>query len=186
MSASGAIMGTYEATERLLQSYLPPERVGIDHGGNPRTGRPQHVGEALQRPGGGARQLSQERIPADRRRSAVEDRPGTRRPRACHPAGRSGARRRQPHAAHGGGAEGSPGARRTDAAHRIHVEPVANPPARRARSHGRDLQQFRPANRDAVPDGARRGQSRKRRAHQDPDVHLRRSDPSSTPLRRRR
>src|ERR1700731_4412532 len=28
MSASGAIMGTYDATERLLQSYLPPERVG--------------------------------------------------------------------------------------------------------------------------------------------------------------
>src|ERR1700678_32829 len=28
MSASGAIMGTFEATERLLQSYLPPERVG--------------------------------------------------------------------------------------------------------------------------------------------------------------
>jgi flagellar motor switch protein FliG len=28
MSASGAIMGNYEATERLLQQYLPPERVG--------------------------------------------------------------------------------------------------------------------------------------------------------------
>ncbi len=28
MSASGSIMGTFEATERLLQSYLPPERVG--------------------------------------------------------------------------------------------------------------------------------------------------------------
>src|SRR5271154_1719655 len=28
-SASGALMGTYEATERLLQQYLPPERVGI-------------------------------------------------------------------------------------------------------------------------------------------------------------
>src|ERR1700722_8971920 len=28
MSASGAIMGTYDATERLLQQYLPPERVG--------------------------------------------------------------------------------------------------------------------------------------------------------------
>src|ERR1700729_3104365 len=28
MSASGAIMGTFDATERLLQSYLPPERVG--------------------------------------------------------------------------------------------------------------------------------------------------------------
>src|SRR5580698_1310553 len=28
MSASGAIMGTYEATERLMQQFLPPERVG--------------------------------------------------------------------------------------------------------------------------------------------------------------
>jgi flagellar motor switch protein FliG len=28
MSASGAIMGTFDATERLLQQYLPPERVG--------------------------------------------------------------------------------------------------------------------------------------------------------------
>jgi flagellar motor switch protein FliG len=29
MSASGALMGTYDATERLLQQYLPPERVGL-------------------------------------------------------------------------------------------------------------------------------------------------------------
>jgi flagellar motor switch protein FliG len=28
MSASGALMGSYEATEPLLQQYLPPERVG--------------------------------------------------------------------------------------------------------------------------------------------------------------
>ncbi len=28
MSASGAILGTYDATERLLHQYLPPERVG--------------------------------------------------------------------------------------------------------------------------------------------------------------
>src|SRR5271155_3066522 len=28
MSASGAIMGTYDATERLMQQFLPPERVG--------------------------------------------------------------------------------------------------------------------------------------------------------------
>jgi len=28
LSASGAVMGTYDATERLLQQYLPPERVG--------------------------------------------------------------------------------------------------------------------------------------------------------------
>ena len=28
MSASGALMGNFDATERLLQQYLPPERVG--------------------------------------------------------------------------------------------------------------------------------------------------------------
>ena len=28
LSATGAIMGNYDATERLLQQYLPPERVG--------------------------------------------------------------------------------------------------------------------------------------------------------------
>ena len=28
MSASGAVMGNYDATERLLQQFLPPERVG--------------------------------------------------------------------------------------------------------------------------------------------------------------
>jgi flagellar motor switch protein FliG len=28
MSATGALMGNYDATERLLQQYLPPERVG--------------------------------------------------------------------------------------------------------------------------------------------------------------
>ena len=28
MSASGALMGNYDATERLLQQYLPPERIG--------------------------------------------------------------------------------------------------------------------------------------------------------------
>src|ERR1700716_273987 len=28
MSTSGALMGNYDATERLLQQYLPPERVG--------------------------------------------------------------------------------------------------------------------------------------------------------------
>src|SRR5262245_66266560 len=27
-SASGALLGNYDATERLLQQYLPPERVG--------------------------------------------------------------------------------------------------------------------------------------------------------------
>src|ERR1700684_1335728 len=38
MSASGALMGTYDATERLLQQYLPPERVGnlMEEIGGPR------------------------------------------------------------------------------------------------------------------------------------------------------
>ena len=146
------------------------------HGRDPRPGRPQHVGEALQRAGRGARQLSQERIPADRRRGAVQDQAGARRARARHPARGARARRRQPHAAHGGGAEGGARAGRADAAHRIHVEPVADPPPRRPRGDGRDLQQLRPPDRDALPDRARGGQPRERRAHQDADVHLRRPD----------
>jgi flagellar motor switch protein FliG len=36
MSASGALMGTFDATERLLQQYLPSERVSRHHGRNPR------------------------------------------------------------------------------------------------------------------------------------------------------
>ena len=79
MSASGALMGTFDATERLLQQYLPAERVsGIMEEIRGPAG-PQHVGEALQRPGRGARQLPQERISADHRRGAVEAEAGARR-----------------------------------------------------------------------------------------------------------
>ena len=176
MSASGAIMGNYDATERLLAA-IPAAGAGRQHHGrNPRPRRPQHVGEALQRPGGDARQLSQERISADRRRGAVEDRPGARRARARHPARGAGARRGQPHAAHGGGAERSSGAGRADAAHRIHVQSVADAPPRRPRGDGGDLQQFRPPDRNPLHHRARRGQPRERRTHQDLDVHVRRSD----------
>ena len=71
LSASGALMGNYEATERLLRKYLAPDRVSARDGRCARAGRPQHVGKAFQRSGGGARQLPQERIPADHRRRAV-------------------------------------------------------------------------------------------------------------------
>ena len=156
------------------------------HGRNPRSGRPQHVGEALQRAGRGARQLSQERIPADGRGGALEDPARACRARARHPAGGSRARRRQPHAEDGGGAEGGAGAGREHAAHRIHVEPLADPPPRRPRGDGGNLQQFRPPDRDALHDRARRGEPRGRRAHQDADVHVRRSHAGSMPARRRR
>ena len=52
------------------------------HGRNPRSRRPQHVGEALQRAGRGARQLPEERISADHRRGAVEAQAASM-PRAC-------------------------------------------------------------------------------------------------------
>ena len=113
LSASGALLGNYDATERLLQQYLPPERVGgiMDEIRGP--GRPQHVGEALQRPGRGAGELSQERIPADGRGGADQDARRARRARARHPARGLVARRGQPHAEDGIGAEGSARTRRS-------------------------------------------------------------------------
>src|SRR5215475_7124027 len=58
MSASGALLGNYDATERLLKQYLPAERVGgiMDEIRGP-AGR-----KARQRPGRGAGELPQERI----------------------------------------------------------------------------------------------------------------------------
>ena len=68
---------------RAAAAAIPAARARRrHHGGNPRPGRPQHVGEALQRAGRGARQLSQERIPADRRGGAVQDQARST-PRAC-------------------------------------------------------------------------------------------------------
>ena len=174
LSASGALLGNYDATERLLQQYLPPERVGgiMDEIRGP-AGRnmweklanvqeevlanylkneyPQTVAVVLSKlaPEHAARVLAI--LPED-----------------------LVARRRQPHAEDGGGAEGGAGARRADAAHRIHVEPVADPPPRRPRGDGGNLQQLRPPDRNPLHDLAGRGQPRGGRAHQDADVHLRR------------
>jgi flagellar motor switch protein FliG len=50
----------------------------------------------------------------------------------------------------GSGPEGSHRACRADPAHRIHVQPVADPAPRCARGHGRNLQQFRPPDRNPL------------------------------------
>ena len=60
--------------DRAAAAAIPAARARLrHHGRDPRPRRPQHVGEALQRAGGGARELPQERIPADRRGRAVQD-----------------------------------------------------------------------------------------------------------------
>ncbi len=83
MSATGSLMGTFDATERLLQHYLPSERVtGIMDEIRGPAGRTMwdklaNVNED------GARQLPEERISADRCGGAVRDQTGTCRPRAA-------------------------------------------------------------------------------------------------------
>jgi flagellar motor switch protein FliG len=59
-SSTGSLSGTFDSTERLLMKALPNDRVTqimeetqlhlkTDHGGNPRSCRPHHVGQAGQR-----------------------------------------------------------------------------------------------------------------------------------------
>ena len=73
ISSTGSLVGTFDSTERLLVKVLANGQRQPDHGGDPRSRRPHHVGQARQRERGGARQLPEERIPADRRRRAVQD-----------------------------------------------------------------------------------------------------------------
>jgi len=147
MSASGALMGSYEATERLLQQYLPPERVGAimeqirGPAGRNMWEKLSNVQEEV------LANYLQERVPANCRGRALQDQAGARRTRARHSARGPRARCGQPHAAHGGGAERGSRARRADAAHGIHVESLADPPPGRTRGDGRDLQQLRSADR---------------------------------------
>ncbi len=175
LSASGALLGNYDATERLLQQYLPPERVGgiMDEIRGP-AGRnmweklanvqeevlanylkneyPQTVAVVLSklRPEHAARVLAI--LPEDLSLDVVN------RMLKMEAVQKEVLERVE-----------------ADAAHRIHVEPVADPPPRRPRGDGGNLQQLRPPDRDPLHDLARRGQPRVRRAHQEPDVHLRRS-----------
>jgi flagellar motor switch protein FliG len=51
MSASGALMGSYEATERLAATVSAARAGRRDHGPDPRSRRPQHVGESPTFPG---------------------------------------------------------------------------------------------------------------------------------------
>ena len=82
ISSAGALVGTFESTERLLSKNLDADRVETHDGGDPRSRGPDHVGQARQRERGRARQLPEERIPADRRGGAVEDQADARRARA--------------------------------------------------------------------------------------------------------
>ena len=60
MSASGALMGTFDGY-RTAAAAIPALRARLrHHGRDPRTGGTQYVGETFQRTGRGARQLSQE------------------------------------------------------------------------------------------------------------------------------
>ena len=160
LSASGALLGNFDATERLLVQYLPADRVSniMEEIRGP-AGRnmweklsnvqeqvlanylkneyPQTVAVVLSkiRPEHAARVLAI--LPEELALDVVDA-----------------------HAQDGGGAEGSDRAAGKHAARRIHVEPVADPPARRARDHGGDLQLVRPPDRDALHHRAGRGEPR--------------------------
>ena len=150
-------MGNYDATERLLQQFLPPERVGgiMDEIRGP-AGRnmweklsnvqeevlanylkneyPQTIAVVLSkiRPEHAARVLAI--LPEELALDVVN------RMLRMEAVQKEVIERVEQHAAH-----------------RIHVEPVADPPPRRARGDGGDLQQFRPPDRDPLHDRARGG-----------------------------
>jgi hypothetical protein len=108
MSSSGAIMGSFEQTQRLLGAFMPSEKV-------------DSLMEEIRGPAGrtmwdklgnvnedGARQLSEERIPADGRCGAVEDQGRARLARAGRPARGLRPRVCPAHAADGAGAARDP------------------------------------------------------------------------------
>ena len=144
-------LGQLRHHQRLLLSFLPARARRRHHGRDPRTGRPQHVGEAEQRSGGRARQLPQERIPADHRRGAVSKIATDHASKvlAVLPEELAmdvvqrmlGARP---------GAEGNPRKDRDDAPHRVHVDAQPHQAPRQPRADGRDLQLLRSPDRSAL------------------------------------
>ena len=100
------------------------------HGGNPRSGRPHHVGQARQCERAGSGELSEERISADRGGHSRQDRPVARRQGTGHPAGKLRHGSGHAHAAHRGGEQGHRKGRGAGAAHRVHVQSGAHQPAR--------------------------------------------------------
>ncbi len=130
MSASGALLGNYDATERLLKQYLPPERVGgimdeiRDPAGRNMWEKLGSIDEELL-----ANYLKNE-YPQTVAVVLSKLRPEH---AACVLAilpENLLARRGQPHAENGVGAEGSSRVRRADASKRIHDEPLARASAR--------------------------------------------------------
>uniref|UniRef100_A0A0N5A5Z3 Long-chain-fatty-acid--CoA ligase n=1 Tax=Parastrongyloides trichosuri TaxID=131310 RepID=A0A0N5A5Z3_PARTI len=115
------------ASAGLLHAFRPGR--GPD-GGDPRSRRPHHVGQARQCERGRARQLSEERIPADGRGGPVQDQAGPRLARADGPARGLRPGMCPADAAHGAGAARHPRQDRTDPAQRVHVQPGAHVQAR--------------------------------------------------------
>ena len=124
----------------LLLQFLPQRQGRRPDGRAARPGRPHHVGQARQRERAGARQLSQERIPADRLGRPLEDQDRPCGPRAHRAAPGLRARSHHPHAAHGAGAARHSGKDRIDPARRVHDQPRAHHQARQPRADGGDLQ----------------------------------------------
>ena len=108
MSASGALLGSYEPTERLLQQYLPQERVGgimeeiRGPAGRTMWDKLANVNEEVL-----ANYLKNE-YPQTVAVVLSKMQSRARRARAGGPAGGLRAGMRHPHAAHGAGAEGDP------------------------------------------------------------------------------
>uniref|UniRef100_A0A0N5A038 Acetyl-CoA C-acyltransferase n=1 Tax=Parastrongyloides trichosuri TaxID=131310 RepID=A0A0N5A038_PARTI len=143
------------ASAGLLHAFRPGR--GPD-GGDPRSRRPHHVGQARQCERGRARQLSEERIPADGRGGPVQDQAGPRLARADGPARGLRPGMCPADAAHGAGAARHPRQDRTDPAQRVHVQPGAH---------------LRPPDRGPLHRRAGGTQPRRGRAYPRPDVRVR-------------
>src|SRR3981189_481519 len=173
MSASGALMGTFDGTERLLQLYLPADRVtGIMDEIRGPAGR--NMWEKLSN--------VQEEVLANYLKNEYPQTIAVvlSKLKPEH-AARVLAILPEDMALDGGGRMLKRGAvqkevieRVKHTLRRIHVEPVADQASRRPRGDGRDLQQFRPPDRDPLHHFAGGREPRVRRAHQGLDVHLRR------------
>ena len=173
LSSGGAVTGSLDRTEELLAKIFPGEQVTSimsdikGASGRRMWQRLSHI---------------EPEILANYLRSeypqtvAVAAAPRPYGARALDLPGRLLGRRRQPHAAHGDGAEGSARIHRGDTAQRVRDHDHADEPARRARAHGRGLQLLRPSDRGALPRLARRDQPRRGAQDPRPDVHFRGPD----------
>ena len=174
ISATGAVVGNYDSTERLLLKVMDPDKV-------------TNIMEEIRGPAGrtmwdklgnvnetGAGQLSQERISANRRRGAVQDQAGTcgARPRRPARAFRHGGR--HAHAAHGGHAKGRPRPTSSGPCATSSCRTWQRPPAGTLYELMADIFNFLDRTlENPFPGSARGAQPRRRRSDQGLDVHLR-------------